>query len=385
MTRRIHIKIADRGWILEKCAKEISNRDPSVTFGTEDDGSAEIQYYINYSARSRRVSPVEIAFFTHSEINETARRRYFDTAAEVDHCVCMSAKYAQELIEHGIPEEKISIIAPGVDLDAFRPKVRVGVIGRTYHTGRKGEALVAQVKDVPGIEWCFTGSGWPEPSIQVPDGSMPDFYNSLDYVLIPALYEGGPMSVLEGLACGVPIIASDVGWVNEYPHQAFENGNAASLRKVLEDAVAERNALREAVKDVSWDSWANAHEEIFGRYTEAAASYDAETRGEATFGVSAALLTHGIEGKALGGPAVRVPRTATELAKLGIRTTLPGERSDNYDEAPIAHIFNVWPADSCLNALERAKSVGKRTVFSPIFLNLAHEKRAATELPTQFS
>jgi glycosyltransferase involved in cell wall biosynthesis len=385
MTNRVHIKIADRGWILEKCAKEIAERSAGITYGTDPDPSAHAQYYINYSARSRRVSPIEVAFFTHSERDEAARRRYFDTAAEVDHCVCMSAKYANELIEHGIPEEKVTIIAPGVDLDVFQPKVRIGVVGRTYHTGRKGEALVARVMDVPGIEWCFTGSGWPGPSVHVPEGGMPDFYNSLDYVLVPALYEGGPMAVLEGLACGVPIISSDVGWAYEYPHIPFKNGDAESLRRVLIDLVTERQELRASVLGRSWDEWAKEHSQLFERILGEVTAGGMVHQGEHSPPMQVTLITHGSESKSIGGPSVRVPRTAAELAKLGVSASLPKEHEDNFDSSQLAHIFNIWPAESCFSAMDRARAVGKRTVLSPIFLNLANNNFAASTLPRLFS
>lgn len=385
MTKRIHIKIADQGWILEKCAKEIAAGSEKVAYSTEIDPAADIQYYINYSARTRRVSPIEIAFFTHSERDPTARQRYFDAAADVDHCICMSARYANELIEHGIPREKISTIAPGVDLDLFRPKVRIGVVGRTYHTGRKGEALVAQVMDVPGIEWCFTGSGWPGPSTHVPEGGMPNFYNSLDYVLVPALYEGGPMSVLEGLACGIPIITSDVGWAFEYPHIPFGNGNADSLRKVLEGLVAEREALRTSVLPHSWVAWADAHLNLFEQLGTGVNFSASPTTNSSKSAVQATLLTHGLEQKALGGPSIRVPRTAEELAKIGVRTTLLTDCPDNFPEADIAHIFNVWPADACFEAIDRAQAAGKTAILSPIFLNLSNTEIAANVIPKLFS
>ena len=253
MSFHTHITIADRGWILEKLASEIAVRSNLVSVSTVPDPSADLQYYINYSCRRRRVGPVEIAFFTHSERDEAARKRYFDIAADVEHSVCMSKRYADELGEAGIKD--VTTITPGVDLDAFVPKVRIGVIGRTYHTGRKGESLVADVMDIPGIEWRFTGQGWPGKSTFVDGAKMPDFYNDLDYVLIPALYEGGPMSVLEGLACGVPIIASDVGWVDEYPHIPFENGNSQSLRAVLTRLVDERLKLRTSVEYRTWAAW----------------------------------------------------------------------------------------------------------------------------------
>ena len=84
----------------------------------------------------------------------------------------------------------------------FKPVIKIGVVGRTYHTGRKGEDLVQKLMDEPGIEWHFTGSGWPAPAEMYPAEMMPDFYNSVDYILIPSYYEGGPMSILEALACG---------------------------------------------------------------------------------------------------------------------------------------------------------------------------------------
>lgn len=385
MPTSVHIKIADRGWILEKCAQEIARRCGNVTHGTDADPSADLQYYINYSARSRRVSPTEVAFFTHSEMDESARRRYFEAAAEVDHCVCMSERYARELVDAGIPAQKVTTIAPGVDLDEFQPKVRIGVVGRTYHTGRKGEALVAQVMDVPGIEWCFTGSGWPGPTVQVHSGQMADFYNSLDYVLVPSLYEGGPMSVLEGLACGVPVISSDVGWAREYPHIPFDNGDADSLREVLERLVAKRQTLRSSVVNRTWEAWAHGHLELFERLVGSRLAAAKQGRSTENSRVQVTLVTHGSERQSIGGPSVRVPRTATELTKLGVNASMPHEHSDNFGQGDLVHVFNVWPPDSCLKVLDRARAVGKRTVLSPIFLNLSNIQFAARTFPRLFS
>lgn len=386
MTQRIHIKIADRGWILEKCAREIANRDAAITFGTEPDPSADVQYYINYSSYSRRVSPVEIAFFTHSEKDENARRRYFDVAESVDHCVCMSERYARELIESGIPEDKVSIISPGVDLDLFRPKVRIGVVGRTYHTGRKGEALVAEVMDVEGIEWRFTGAGWPKPSVRVEDGAMPDFYNDLDYVLVPALYEGGPMAVLEGLACGVPIIASDVGWVNEYPHIAFENGNADSLREVLRKIVAEREMLRDSVKDVTWESWARTHIELFARLGATGGQERLEDCPQVAQQRATYIVSHGSERTTKGGPTTRISNVIACAEELGEELHysfgVPG--LNEAGQGDVVHVFNSWPLDTAIGEISTAKARGMKVVYSPIALNLSYVAYYNDTLPRIF-
>ncbi len=325
MAYRIHIKIADRGWILEKLAGEIAAQSNRVSFGPDPDPAADIQYYMNYSARRQRVSPVEIAFFTHSEHDETARRRYFEIAGDVDHSVCMSKRYADELAEAGV--SNVTTITPGVDLDAFKPKVRIGVVGRTYHTGRKGEALVAEMMDIPGIEWRFTGSGWPGPSTHVPDGGMADFYNGLDYVLAPSHYEGGPMCVLEGLACGVPVISSDVGWVKEYPHIPFENANAGSLRAVLEGLVNERLKLRESVAHRTWDAWAQAHLELFDRLAPKRGGGINLNKPSIESACNVVLVSHGGEERTLGGANGPCPSNGLRTVVVGSQRDRAGERA----------------------------------------------------------
>lgn len=392
MSLHTHITIADRGWILEKLAREIAIRSNTITYGTEPNPSADLHYYINYSCRRRRAGPVEIAFFTHSERDEAARKRYFDIAADVEHSVCMSRRYADELKAAGIKD--VTTITPGVDLDSFTPKVRVGVIGRTYHTGRKGEALVAEMMDIPGIEWRFTGEGWPGPSHHIEDSQMPDFYNGLDYVLVPALYEGGPMCILEALACGKPVIASDVGWVDEYPHIAFENGNADSLRNVLTQLVDERLKLRESVAHRTWSDWGDSHLGLFEKVarqhgitgkTAAAKTRKGAAPAAGPEKMTALLLTHGGEGKTLGGPSVRVPRTASELARIGVGASLAGDGSQTQQAADLVHLFNCWPQESAYEILSAARDAGKPTVYSPIFLDLTHRETFSHTVPALLS
>ncbi|MCG7392455.1 glycosyltransferase [Microvirga sp. ACRRW] len=383
MGNRVHIKIADRGWILEKCASEIAKRSKSVTYGTNADPTADIQYYINYSSYRARVSPVEVAFFTHSEWDQSARDSYFSTAGKVEHCVCMAERYVQELKEAGL--QSVSMIRPGVDLDVFKPKVRIGVIGRTYHTGRKGEALVAQVMNVPGIEWRFTGSGWPGRPMHVADEALPEFYNDLDYVLVPSLYEGGPMSVLEGLACGVPIIASDVGWVSEFPHIPFENGNAQSLRQVLEGLVAQRQQLRESVLQTTWDNWALKHLELF---EELAGKYDLSTvpaagkwRAKSTEREHFTIVSHGNERQLRGGPTSRIANIVQSAADVGVDIdVVPSLEIGSIQSDSLIHVFNSWPLSSAIEELDKASRSSAKIVYSPIALNLSYQPYWASAL-----
>lgn len=258
---RINLVLADRGWILERCAVEIASRHDGYIISDEGRSDVALNYYINYSAFRERKAPTEVAFFTHLEENDSARKRFFDVASAVDHQICMADRYAKPLMKAG--HRHVSVFPPGVDLDRFRPKVRIGVVGRTYPSGRKGEDLVRAVIDLDGIEWHFTGEGWPLASTYYSPEDLPAFYNSIDYLLVPSRYEGGPMSVIEALACGREVIASDVGWISKFPHIRFRNGDANSLRKVLLSLVNKRERLRQSVQAYTWESWAEKHDKLF--------------------------------------------------------------------------------------------------------------------------
>lgn len=380
----VHIKLSDFGWILEKCASELAKRSSSVTFGPDANPSADIQYYINYSAYRQRVSPIEIGYFTHIEPGKDGSRSFFHVAKSVDFSVCHARRYADELGKGGIRD--VAIIPPGVDLEAFQPKIKIGVVGRTYHTGRKGEALVSALLEMQGIEWRFTGTGWPVPSLALSESQLPGFYNDLDYLLVPSLYEGGPMCVVEALACGIPVIASDVGWVNEFPHIEFENGNIESLRCVLEKLLAARLELRKSVLDVTWTKWAESHFALFDRlaFERRIRTHVALQNSAVLKPIRAALFLHGDEKGTRGGPTIRVPRTVSALVKSGIEASLGSAAAVDAAAIDVAHVFNIWRPESCMSILSREAARGAATVLSPIFLNLSHSRLFAEKLPKIF-
>ncbi|MBE9640230.1 glycosyltransferase [Salipiger mangrovisoli] len=99
------------------------------------------------------------------------------------------------------------------------------------------------------------------------------------------------------------------------------------------------------------------------------------------------LLLHGGEDRTLGGPSVRVPRSAEALRQIG----QPARAALYQGPAQIAeetvHLFNVWPPESALAALRQLKAAGKRVVFSPIYLDFSEmplwEPLQQPDLPPQ--
>ena len=388
--KSVHIRISDTGWVLEALAREIAQRLPYVTYDIYPRADADIQYYMTYGCRQQRVSPIEVALFTHKEAVPSAAAKFDQVAAEVDYCIAQSP--ATERILRGVSSQPIQTISPGVDLARFEPKLRIGVVGRTYHTGRKGEALMREVIDTPGIEWHFTGPGWPGPSRFVADEDMPAFYRSLDYVLVPALIEGGPMCVLEALASGCKVIGAPVGWVPEFPHIGFKLGDAADLRRVLTELVDEKQALRRSVSAYTWDAWAARHHELFTRLlgvdpmTQAAADSGAEsTQTQQEVGaLRVAVAVHGLESTTLGGPTVRAPRTAVALQRLGVAAQFKSNAGFEPSDFDVVHVLNVWHPDQCESLLRQVEKHDRPSVLSPIFLDLTERRFFDAKLPEIF-
>lgn len=124
-----------------------------------------------------------------------------------------------------------AITQDGVDLDMFKPKNLErfkNIKDRTIRIGWAGNSKW-QVGDLKGINTII------KPAIErlqadgydielvtsdrneqmIPHEKMPDFYNSIDLYVCASMHEGTPNPVLESMACGVPVISTDVGLIPE--------------------------------------------------------------------------------------------------------------------------------------------------------------------------
>ncbi len=85
-----------------------------------------------------------------------------------------------------------------------------------------------------------------------PDDLLPALYNAADAVVAPAWYEGFGLSVLEGMACGVPVVASDIPPHRDVAGDAIwyaDPGNVLALADAITaalDADATTRATRRA-------------------------------------------------------------------------------------------------------------------------------------------
>ncbi len=213
------------------------------------------------------------AYFSHKEEEPwgNAKAKLWDeNAKRVALRVATCRLYAQMLAPHG---PTIQAAAP-LERERFTPgkcrkgPVVVGFSGYTYTNKRKGQDLVQALLSSPvgqQVEWRASGRGWPVPTKRYAWKDMPEFYRSLDVLVVPSRVEGIPMPPLEALACGVPVvIGRGVGLHDELPDLPgicrYDVGNPKSLLKAFEAAVAgcravNREALREVTAPYSMQNW----------------------------------------------------------------------------------------------------------------------------------
>ncbi len=251
---------------MEKLAQRLVSALDYVQYSETSAKNASLVYFVPYRTFIADAAPIQIAYCTHVESDIELRELFWTAARTVDYCVSQSRRYADLLVNNGI--SNVVVISPGVDIDLFKPLIRIGIVGRRYPSGRKGEALLSAVIGLPGIQWAFAGYGWLSKPTFIPDELMPRFYNGVDYILVPSLYEGGPMCVIEALACGKEVIAPDVGWVNEFPHIPYKVGDVESLRGVLGNLLQKRAELRAHVTSRTWAGWIEGHDRLFRHLLE---------------------------------------------------------------------------------------------------------------------
>ncbi len=236
----------------------------------------------------------DLTFFTNPEWHEKNKVRYFrrmiraavKRAAVV---TCVSAATAKQLFDYAQPAGSVAVIHHGVDRERFKcaPEMttiddaRLSSLGvrRPYIAfigtlePRKGlvdlvAAFSRVVQQYPDLQLVLAGdSGWGMADLDaailnsparekilrpgyLPNDVVPSLLRRAAVVAYPSLDEGFGLPALETMACGAPLVASDVPAIAEVVGDAailVRPGDATELAAGLDQALTSDESARLAV------------------------------------------------------------------------------------------------------------------------------------------
>ena len=198
-----------------------------------------------FCALVRMIGSAPLIVTNHGLISQTApmwiQRIYIPTIARwiystADKIICYTKTEQDQLINLGIRPEKITVIHNGVDTDHFAPltgvapKKQILWIGK-YVPGKGVEYLLRGFqlfsKNFPDYTLLMIGRGplkgdclkmiedlgLTENVILrdfVQNRDLPEIYRQSSLFVLPSLEEGVPRTILEAMACGVPVACTEL-------------------------------------------------------------------------------------------------------------------------------------------------------------------------------
>jgi teichuronic acid biosynthesis glycosyltransferase TuaC len=156
--------------------------------------------------------------------------------------IAVSTAIKDALLDLGAPSEKVTVLRNGVDTTLFRPfdrEMARGKLGLTRPTlisvglliERKGHhRIVEAMSQLPDFDLLIVGEGPERDSLTTlidrlglraqvrllgaqPHAELPSLYSAADALVLASSREGWPNVLLEAMACGTPVIASNI-WGN---------------------------------------------------------------------------------------------------------------------------------------------------------------------------
>ena len=225
-------------------------------------------------------------------------REYFDVLvpdhqlpARADAVIVVSEHQAQ-ILRETVPAERVHVVPLGIDTAYYRPgkaddSHRVIFVGEhrrdfdalTEVAARCGELRPdLRLEAITTAEHAAALSSLPNVTARsgVPDEELVRSYRSAKVLLLPLLSATANNALLEGMSCGLPVVATDVGGVREYvdEHCAIlvapgdSQGMACAVLDLIGDrSRRERMGLASRRRALSFD-WARVAERQLDVYRE---------------------------------------------------------------------------------------------------------------------
>lgn len=206
-----------------------------------------------------------------SEIEFALNDQTRDFCQYVSGVICVSSKNKQESIDLGLTTEEKCIVAPNaINSQLFRKleknecRKKLGIPQNAFvlafagwFIDRKGSKRVSQaiasIDEGQTVYSIFIGEGKEEPDCsnilfkgKVPHDRMPIYLNAADAFVLPTLHEGCCNAIVEAMACGLPVISSDL----TFNHDICDETNSILISPRDIDAIKKAILLLRDQKEI---------------------------------------------------------------------------------------------------------------------------------------
>lgn len=221
---------------------------------------------------------------------------------QATHSITVCEALRREMIGFGMDGSRITTLRNGVDLELFRPIDRAAArkeLGMTdftllsvgYLDPRKGhEHIIGALPQLPGVRLLIAGSGPDKAKLEavataagvaervtflgpLPQDKLRQYYGAADALVLASSREGWANVLLEAMACGTPVVASNV-WGTPEVVRVPESGvlmpsrDAAGVAAGVQQLRAnypDHAATRAYAELYSWDDTTRGQIELFRR------------------------------------------------------------------------------------------------------------------------
>lgn len=260
----------------------------------------------------------DLSYVTVPHAAHPAMKRYLDTVVprsvrRADHVIADSQATKEDLIDlYGTPRDKISVVLSGVG-DAYQPvddpaqrqAVRdkygipagvdylfsIGTVQPRKNYGKLMSAMARLRDDFPNLHLVIAGGrGWLEGSIYqavdvlnlhervhfigfVDDADVPALYSDALCTVYVSLYEGFGFPVVESMACGTPVITSNISSMPEVAGTAALLVNPyhiddiiAAIRRMLTEPGLRSRLVEAGFRQARRFTWQRAGQDLLDVY-----------------------------------------------------------------------------------------------------------------------
>jgi glycosyltransferase involved in cell wall biosynthesis len=214
-------------------------------------------------------------------VSERLKHRWHTRVYEAAAALVAWNRWAKDSLvnDYGVPEEKVEIIPPGVDLDVWHPaprprgrKLQIFFGGNDFV--RKGGHVLLEayqgLSDRADLHIACNG-GVPDmpPGVFVHRNlkqnspMLRELFQQADLFVLPSFHDCSPLAIIEAMGCGLPVISTIIGGIPEQVDDGVTGllvpaGDARALRQAIEAMLndpSRREAMGHAARQRALDKF----------------------------------------------------------------------------------------------------------------------------------